>query len=368
MKTTDANPLAGLGSVTVFGAGNIGSQLLPLTGRIPAIGHVIIVDHDTYEEKNLISQSITPADVGQPKAIVQARRLREINPRLRVTPIVERLENAPLGALRADVLLGCLDSRFSRRIASSMAWRLGVPYIDAGVQADGMLARIHVYRPDPANACLECAWDHQDYLAEQDVIACDGSKIASAPTNAPASLGALAAAMQALELEKIFADAWEHVPVGREILIDAKSHRHFVTRLPRNPACRFDHRTFEVREFHGAPGALTLADLFALGTGALRVEGQRFVRQWACMACQTMREVFGLRDRIAAAVQCPGCGNRMRAIGFHTFDSLSAADVPNGLLRAPISSHGIHGGDIFSVTSGTEEAHYEIIDPTIREL
>jgi molybdopterin/thiamine biosynthesis adenylyltransferase len=352
-------------SVTVIGAGNIGSHLLPLVARMPAVGCVTIVDHDSYEEKNLVSQSISPADVGRPKASVQAARLLAIRPQLHVTPVVDRVENVPPGALRADVLLGCLDSRRSRRIVSSLAWRLGVPLIDAGVLPDGLLARIQVYRPDPANACLECAWDDGDYRAEQEDFSCDGKLVEPAATNAPCCLGALAAAMQAIELVKILAGDWVHVAAGSEVLLDACFHRHFVTRLPRNPACRFDHRTFAVRELRRSPDSLTLADLFATGSDVLRVEGQRFVRQWACASCQTAKDIFGLSDRIADSLTCPECGQRMRAIGFQTFNQLSAADVPDGLLTAPLSTLGFRAGDFLTGSDGSGEAHFEIINPPI---
>lgn len=364
MSPTNSDLPAGLQSVTVIGAGNIGSALLPLVGRMPVVGSVTIVDHDSYEEKNLVSQSITPSDVGKPKAVVQAMHLREINPRLRVTPIVERVENVPLGALRADVLVGCLDSRRARRIVSRIAWRLGKPVVDAGVQADGMLARVHVYRPSPEGACLECLWDEQDYQAERESFACDGTLTESAPTNAPGSLGALAAAMQAIEVEKILADDWERVAVGHEVLIDAKFHRHFLTRLPRNADCRFDHRTLAVREYCGKPSALTLADLFGKDRDDLRVEGHTFATQWACGACQTAREMFGLRERIAGSVACPKCGKGMRAVGFYTLDRLSPADVPKSAMSAPLSTLGFLSGDIFSAAAGDEEIHFEITTPT----
>ena len=364
MSTANSNLQPQPRSVTVIGAGNIGSQLLPLVARMPTVGSVTIVDHDFYEEKNLVSQSITPADVGKPKADVQAARLREINPRLRVTPIVARVENVPMGALRADVFAGCLDSRRARRFLSRIAWRLGAPIVDAGVQADGMLARVHVYQPGPACACLECLWDEQDYHAEHESFACDGTLIESAPTNAPGSLGALAAAMQAIELEKILARDWERVAIGSEVLIDAKFHRHFLTRLPRNADCRFDHRTLAVRQFFGAPSRLTLAELFRPDAGILRVEGHSFASQWACGACQTAKELFGLRDRIAGSVACPKCGNGMRAIGFHTLDRLSVADVPARAMSAPLSTLGFQAGDIFSTANDRTETHFEITTPT----
>jgi molybdopterin/thiamine biosynthesis adenylyltransferase len=364
MSATISTHLAGPQSVTVIGAGNIGSALLPLVGRMAAVGSVTIVDHDSYEEKNLVSQSITPADVGRPKAVVQAERLREIKPRLRVTPLVERVENVPPGALRADVIAGCLDSRRARRFVNQIAWRLGIPFVDSGVQGDGMLARVHVYRPGPDNVCLECLWDEQVYQAERETFACDGTLIAPAPTHSTGSLGALAAAVQAIEVEKILANDWERVAVGHEVLIDAKFHRHFVTRLPRNAGCRFDHRTLAVREFCGTPSALTLADLFGQDQGDLRVEGQVFATQWACGACQTAREMFGLRDRIAGSVACPHCGKGMRAIGFHTLDRLAVADVPNGAMSAPLSVLGFQAGDIFTTAAaGDGEVHFEITTP-----
>ncbi len=351
-------------SVTVIGAGNIGSQLLPLVGRMPAVGSVTIVDYDSYEEKNLVSRSITRAAIGKPKAVVQAARLREINPRLRVTPIVERFENVPMGVLRADVFAGCLDSRRARRLVSRGAWRLGAPMVDAGVQADGMLARVHVYQPGPGCPCIECLWDKHDYEAEQEAFACDGMLQEAPPTNAPGSLGALAAAMQAIELEKILARDWERVAVGNEVLIDAKFHRHFLTRLPRNADCRFDHRTLAVRQFFGAPARLTLAELFGPDASVLRVEGHTFASKWACGTCQTAMDRFGLRDRIAGSVACPKCGKGLAPIGFHQPAPLSAADVANGAMSAPLSTLGFKAGDIFSTANAGREIHFEITTPT----
>jgi molybdopterin/thiamine biosynthesis adenylyltransferase len=144
MSATSISPVENSRRLALIGLGNIGSHLAPLAAAMPGVGSVTLIDPDSYEEKNLGAQAITPADVGMAKAIVQARRLQEINPRLRVTPIVERVENVPLGALRADVIAGCLDSRRARRWLNRMAWRLGVPLVDAGVRAEGMLARVQV--------------------------------------------------------------------------------------------------------------------------------------------------------------------------------------------------------------------------------
>jgi hypothetical protein len=246
-------------------------------------------------------------------------------------------------------------------MVNTIAWSLGVPFFDAGVLGDGRLARVHLFRPGEDSPCLECMWDERDYEAEQESYSCDGTILEAAPTRAPAALGALAAALLALEIEKMLAGDWEHVATDHEVLIDATSHRLVKTRLQRNPRCRFAHRTFLVKEFPGTPGELTLGDLFALGMTELRVEGQQFTRQWACPACQGTSEIFGLRDRIASTARCGGCGGGgLRPIGFFSRESLPAMEVPAGHESAPLATLGFCAGDIFSGSGGGEVVHFEI--------
>ena len=53
------------------------------------VGYMVLIDHDVYEERNLISQDIASANLGRSKAQLQARRLRRINPALEVHPILK---------------------------------------------------------------------------------------------------------------------------------------------------------------------------------------------------------------------------------------------------------------------------------------
>src|SRR5688500_13799194 len=144
---------AGGKRVIVAGAGNTGSHVLGHLARDPLVGEIVVVDFDSYSKSNLVSQAIERHDVGRPKAVVQAERLSRIRgpghrgDRLKAVPLVARLEDVPLGLMRADVILGCLDSRLARRELNRVAWRLGVPWVDCGVQADGILARVNAYFP-----------------------------------------------------------------------------------------------------------------------------------------------------------------------------------------------------------------------------
>src|SRR5712692_6109386 len=99
-------------SVVVVGAGgNIGSHLVSHVARMPSVVRITLIDKDTYEPANVRGQDITPHEIGKLKAVVQAKRLSRINSRLNVEAIADAVERVPLGKLRADVILACLDSR-----------------------------------------------------------------------------------------------------------------------------------------------------------------------------------------------------------------------------------------------------------------
>ncbi len=349
-------------SVVVIGAGNIGAAGIPHLGRNRAIRRVTVIDRDRYEPANLAGQDITPADVGRSKAGVQVRRLKQINPSLEVEAIVEDVANVPLGRLRCDVILACLDSKAARQVVNQAAWRLGTPWIDAGVNAvDGLLARVCVYLPGAENAaCLECAWDERAYATLEQARPCAGGGVEVAPTNAPSSLGALAAALQMIECEKLLAGRREHLLAGREVTIDARSHRHLVTALRRRPDCRFDHGRASFEPLDLRPGELTFGQALDLGRrklgGAgdvrLRVESRPFVTKLLCSRCGVARDVVGLLGRLGKGDRrCRRCDAALEPMGFHTTESLTDA-VRGALAGRSLESLGFRAGDLFYVDDG----------------
>ncbi|MFN8644452.1 MAG: ThiF family adenylyltransferase [Candidatus Binatia bacterium] len=357
-------------SVVVVGAGNIGSHLVPLLARRPEVGHLTIVDRDHYDRSNLSGQDIGRRDVGRAKAAVQARRARRANPRLAVTPLVEPVENVPLGALRADAVVACVDTRAARRHLAQAAWRLGVPLVDGGVLADGLLARVDVFSPAPDAACLECSWSDADYAALEQEYPCDaGRESTPAPTGAPASLGALTAALQAIECEKLLSGRAAEALIGRQVVIDARAHRHFVTARRRNPACRFDHRTPRIERLDRSPDELTMAQVLALapvvrgvhGELTLSVEGKSFLTEVRCPRCGVaVSTYFRLAGRLEPAdAICDRCGRARVASAFDAVERLSA-HLPKSQLARPLSSFGFRAGDVFTLATADAQAHFEI--------
>jgi molybdopterin/thiamine biosynthesis adenylyltransferase len=357
--------------VVVGAGGNIGSHLVPHLARMPNVSRVTLIDRDVYEAKNLSSQDISPSDVGKRKVGVQARRLRRINPELKVETIFDAVERVALGRLRGDVILACLDSRIARQHVSQFAWRLGVPLIDAGVEPTGLLARVNLYVPGSENPCLECAWDDRDYEALEQTYPCAGFVSSIAATNAPSSLGALAASLQAIECQKILGGQFERAAISKQVLVDASHHKHYVTGFRRNPICRFTgHDIWRIEKLNFSPRELAVAEAFRLArsqsnsTPEIRVEGKPFAKWLTCSACGFKHSLLRLECSLSEKERaCEGCGSRMIAAGIDLAEGLTLADVAEGSSsRSKLRRLGFRSAEVFSVRVGDTETHYELAE------
>ena len=353
------------------GCGNIGSHLMPHLARMPGLSLITCIDRDVYEEKNLTSQDISPRDVGKPKAAVQARRLRRINPALAVHYIKDAVESVPIGQLRGDLMLSCLDSKGARRYAHQFAWRLGMPFIDAGVLADGLLARVNVYLPGKETACMECSWTQADYDAIEQTYPCQYSKSESSSpfsTNAPSSLGALAASLQALEVGKFLCGQLEYAAVGREVVVNALTHKHYVTEIARRADCRFDHEVWKIEKLGLHPKAITVSDALELNaecrlfgeSARLGVEGTGFVTKLSCLNCGKSRNLLRLQNRLTPRERACTCGRPMMAAAFDRSEYIDEKRVGRKALGRSLASIGFRAGDIFTLASSSQQTHYEL--------
>lgn len=349
------------GTVVVVGLGNIGAPLCAEVARISEVTQVVVVDPDHYDATNLSTQAIDAADVGRAKATAQAGRMRRIRPGLPVIALAERVEHVPLGSLRADVILAALDSRAARQHVAAAAWRLGVPLIDAGVFGEGLLARVNVYLPGPDAPCLECAWDDDDYALVAEEYPCAGRT--AARTNAPASLGTLAAALEAIECRKLLRGEDATLAQARQVTLDATWHQLHVTRLGRNPRCRFDHATWSIASLGVGPEALSLGALLGQAPDLrLGCPPQAFATGLVCLRCGTRREItVHLADRLRARERvCSGCGGEMRPPGTDLHEWLSRAAVPANVHELPLDRLGFRPGDVVTVTEASHTRHLEL--------
>lgn len=192
------------------------------------------------------------------------------------------------------------------------------------------------------------------------------SRSSPTATNAPSAIGSLVASFGILELQKLQSGQLEQALVGRELYLDARHHQHYVTRLTRNPDCRFDHETWRASEV----GNITLEEALGLGdapsssgesSSELAVEGDALVGESSCRDCGRAWAPWKLRARLAPEDRvCAGCEKPLIPAGFDLVERLSAKRVPAEHLRRSLRDFGLRPGDVFSIHAQGGEAHYQI--------
>ncbi len=357
-------------AVAICGLGNIGSHLVPLLAREPAIGELGLIDRDTVSEANLAGQNFRCRDVGRTKVAVATGRAQQIaGERLALRAFHADLRNVPLGAYRrVGVVIGCLDSRRARADLAVKCWRAGRWFIDTGVNADAMLARVTVYAATADGPCYMCSI--ADWDSVEAAYTCDGGQINAPPTGAPAFLGAAAAVLAMNEVRRLLAGQLTVADSGREIVLELGNDHLYCSHHRRHPSCRFDH---EILKIQGeVPSSMAIGDALALapageGTSVgLRVEGCAFVRKLRCFAsgCGTgSRTTLRLAGRLHASERnCPACGQVMQATGFDNVERLNGSELSAGMMRSSLRRLGFRREDVIGVGAPGAEAWFEIGD------
>jgi len=361
---------APISTVVIVGRGNLGSKLNEALGRLPGLRRVVDVDPDSYDASNLSGQQILSRDVGRAKVLVQGRRLRAILPLLEIIPFVDDIANVPVGWLRGAILLGCVDSIHSRKAIGEAAWRAGALWMDGGIEPVSGLARVSVFVPGPEAPCFECGLDPEDYeaLPIRHLCAAGVQDQSPSATGGSFNLGMLTAALMMMELENILTSGVEHSLAGRQIVLDARHHAHFVTRLTRNPLCRFHHQTPTIQALAGVTEHTPLRETLAAaqqrvgGTDPVRLSlpNRAFARAVQCPVGCSSTKLFALPSRLPGKQRrCVQCGRELVAAGFDCVEELTLA-LPASILRRPLRSLGLRAGDVLTAANGARELALEI--------
>lgn len=192
--------------VLVAGAGALGNEVvkdLALFG----VGHIYVVDFDQIELSNLTRSVLFREEDAYNhsyKAEIVAKRAMEINPQIKVTPIVGNLfSEVGFGLYRAvDVVIGCLDSRIARYLLNRLCMRAGKPWIDGSIE--NLTGAVKVYTP--GINCYECGLSREEFniimlrTGCADVVRTQSSagRVATTPISA-----SIIGAMQVQEAMKI---------------------------------------------------------------------------------------------------------------------------------------------------------------------
>ena len=121
--------------VLVAGAGGLGCPALQYLAAA-GIGTIGIVDFDTVDISNLHRQILyAAADVGKPKALVAAAKLKALNPEIAIVPFNMRLHTGNAIQLLSgyDIIIDCTDNFASRYLINDACVLLDKPLIYGAV-------------------------------------------------------------------------------------------------------------------------------------------------------------------------------------------------------------------------------------------
>ncbi|MCX5830703.1 MAG: HesA/MoeB/ThiF family protein [Deltaproteobacteria bacterium] len=121
--------------VAVIGCGGLGGYIIEELARI-GIGHITVVDPDTFEEHNLNRQLFSKLDnLGQPKVNVAADRIKEINPAVTIVPVQDAFTAANGRKIieKIDVVADALDSIPRRLELAEVCEKCNIPLVHGGV-------------------------------------------------------------------------------------------------------------------------------------------------------------------------------------------------------------------------------------------
>ena len=149
--------------VLVAGAGALGNEVVKNLALF-GVGHIYVCDFDQIEISNLTRSVLFREEDAYNhayKAEIVAKRAKEINPQIEVTPIVGNLfSEVGFGLYNAvDVVIGCLDSRIARYQLNRLSMRAGKTWIDGSIE--NLTGAVKVYTPGVS--CYECGLSREEF-------------------------------------------------------------------------------------------------------------------------------------------------------------------------------------------------------------
>lgn len=258
--------------VLLIGAGGLGSpaaQYLAAAG----VGTIGLIDDDNVELSNLHRQLLHGSgDVGRRKVESAARRLREVNPHVRVEAIHGRFaaNNAVDLARGWDVVVDGCDNFPTRYASNDACVALGIPNVYGSIwRFEG---QVSVFAPHLGGPCYRCLNPHAP--APGTVPGCAEAGVLGV-------LPGLVGTLQALETIKLLTGIG-HPLIGRLLHIDALTmkFREFALRVdPSCERCAEGRREAPVRVEGGecAVGAAAVREISVRELRTWRDEGRRHV-------------------------------------------------------------------------------------------
>lgn len=175
-----------LANVLIVGCGGIGCTSAELLARA-GVGQITLIDADTIEMSNLQRQiAYVEENIGFYKSEILAKRLKQINPHIRIESYSSKLDESNVEQLIStqDLVLDGCDNFTTRYLVNQICTQLNVALISAS--AIGFQGQLFMVEGD--SACYECLFPKEEHPNES--LRCADSGVLATTPNVMASLQA----------------------------------------------------------------------------------------------------------------------------------------------------------------------------------
>src|SRR3989344_3383844 len=141
--------------IAVIGIGGLGTVVSELVVR-SGVGNLLVIDRDFVEESNLQRQSLfLKQDVGELKAYAAKKRLREINPELKVKAEIIDLNYKNINLLDGiEFIVDCSDNMYTRFLINEYCLKNNKKWVYGSVV--GARGMVKVFVGKNCFNCLFC--------------------------------------------------------------------------------------------------------------------------------------------------------------------------------------------------------------------
>ncbi|HLC62990.1 MAG TPA: ThiF family adenylyltransferase [Candidatus Nanoarchaeia archaeon] len=167
-----------INSIAIVGLGTLGSQIAKQLASLNY--NLTLIDFDTIEQRNIPIQTLyTKEDLGKSKVLIAQKKLKQINPKLKIKSYNERLTEKNISLLAtADLVIECTDNLTTRFLINDFCHKK-IPLIHTA--AFKSLASFYIVTKN--KPCLHCI-----YQSNLDLNDCRQSNINPATAEKLSSL------------------------------------------------------------------------------------------------------------------------------------------------------------------------------------
>ncbi len=346
--------------VVIAGCGSVGQAVAIHCARLQ-VREISLVDSKPLKSSSMLTHGWAfPEDLGQPKATVIGRLVKQISPGTRVRVYDGRVGELGLRAFAsADLAVLCTDNLLAEVEVGRCCRLLGVPVFQGSLHGASMTVQVRAWSNTADGPCPACSYTSAEFeaLNSETEFSCEGGfggrgapRISGPVTASTSFLCALSADMTMVQLVRHWLGLG--LPVLDSILEwNGFTHRSTVNPLQRKAGCGGEHTVCRRVPSNHAIGESSIRQLLIAGGAAtkknhagmsLQLDDLLFCERASC-GCPPSQQSGRFYSCGAgggrAGEVCSTCGQKPVPSPFHCYEMVPLAEL-KACMDQPLSELG----------------------------